>query len=72
MKSKKTIKAKISVVVKNIEVENGWYGFDYVTNIGGKIKKEHYESDYSEWTEKGWMEQLKNYYAVKQAIEDSI
>ena len=71
-KNKKTIQSIIVVDVKNIEVENGYYGFDYEVVIDGKLKKGHYESDYDNWTEKSWLEELSKGYAVKQALEDCL
>ena len=69
-KNKKNITSVIVVDIENIEVENGYYSFNYNVVIDEKPKKGHYESDYSEWTEKQWLKRLQTGYAVKQAIEE--
>jgi len=65
----KIVKSIISVEIKNIEVEDGYYGFDYIIVKDGKNKKGHYESDYDNWTENEWLKELESGYAVKQALE---
>ena len=53
----------------NIEVDDGYYSFDYVVTIDRKVKKGSYDSDYENWTEKQWLKELEDDYAVKQALE---
>jgi hypothetical protein len=67
------MKTIIEVEIENIEVDNGYYSFDYTITVDGKRKeKEIYSSDYDEgvWKEKAFKKTLEEGEAVRLALEN--
>lgn len=68
----KKLKLKVEVEVSNFESEDGYYSFDYVYSIDGKIKKKQkHESDFeNEMTDKEWIKYLEDGHALEIAMEE--
>lgn len=60
---------KLEIEISNIEVEDGYYSFDYVYTLNGKKKKKSYDSGYEGWTEKEWKNELEKGEAVNIALQ---
>ncbi len=68
MKLETTIKLKVS----NIEVNDGYYSFDYESVIDGKKKKGSYDSDFDSQSSAQFRKVLENGYAVEQALAQAL
>lgn len=64
------MKYKIEVEIKNIDVDNRYYSFEYIIRKDGKvIMEKNYENDYQNgMTEKEFKEFLKGSYALGIAL----
>ena len=66
-----TIKHKLEIEIKNLEVDDQYYTFDYTVITDGKKKKGHFESDYENGsTAKQWKKELEEGYALHCVLED--
>ena len=65
-------KYNLEVEIKNIEVEDRYYSFNYKITLDGKVRKqEYYEDDFDNgMTDKEWKEELESGYALECALQD--
>jgi len=65
------IKVNFEVEIKNIEVNDGYYSFDYIVKTGNKIlTEETYDSDFDNgMSDSRWKKELENGEALNIALQ---
>lgn len=65
------MKYKIEIEITNIEVEDGYYQFNYKVLVNGKKRKQSlYSSDYCDWKDKQFKKFLEGGGALNRVFEE--
>ncbi len=63
------MKEIIEIEVTNIEVDDGYYSFDYSVTRNGKKRKDRYDGDFDSQTPAQWKKILEKGEAVNLILE---